>query len=216
MLSLAGIYIALVILLWMAWTGWFRRLNHHRSRRVLHWIEVALQGHGQLAGVHWAGPSCFQVQLRLGQHLFQHACVAVHLLPRESPLAWLRAAWSKQQEVLTFTSDLELPPDFDLQVENHRWCGRTSRRMPSLTALHTTRTAPFVITTRSEWQNRNAMLDALIASRECDFLSVNYRRQSPHFAASLPLDCLNPEDARVAEFFDVLRELAGGASTSRM
>lgn len=215
MLSSVGIYIALLILLWMAWTGWLRRLNHRRSQRALRWIEAAFQGHGQVAGVRWSGPSCFQVQLRLGQHLFQHASVAVHLLPRESPLAWLRAAWSKQQEVLTFTSDLELPPDFDLQVENHRWCGRTRRSMPSPTALHTTRTTPFMITTRSEWQHQNAMLEALVASRERDFLSVNYRRQSPHFAATLPLNCLDPEAAGVSEFFDVLRELAGGAA-SRM
>jgi hypothetical protein len=216
MLSLAAIYVALAVLLWMGWTGWFRRLNQRRSQRALHWIEVAFQGHGQLAGVRWAGPSCFQVQLRLGQDLFQRASVAVHLLPRESPLAWLRAAWSKQQEVLTFTSDLELPPDFDLQVENHRWYGRTRRGMPTLRGLHTMRTTPFMITTRSEWQNQNAMLDGLIASRERDFLSVNYRRQSPHFAATLPLECLDPHAAGVTEFFDVLRELAGGASTSRM
>ncbi len=216
MLPLLGIYFALLLLLWLGWSGWFRRQNRRRSQRALHWIEAAFQGHGQVAGVHWAAPSSFQVQLRLGQHLFQRASVAVHLLPRESPLAWLRAAWHKQQEVLTFTSDLELPPDFELQVENHRWCGRTRRRTPSLAALHTTRTTPFMITTRLEWQNQSAMLDALIASRERDFLSVNYRRQSPHFAATLPLDCLDPEAAGVSEFFDVLRELAGGASASRM
>jgi hypothetical protein len=216
MLSLAGIYVALAILFWMGWIGWFRHLNHRRSQRALRWIEVAFDGHGQLAGVHWAGPSCFRVQLRLRQDLFQHASVAVHLLPRESPLGWLRAAWGKQQEVLTFTSDLELPPDFDLLVENHRWCGRTRRHMPALEALHTMRSTPFMITTRSEWQNQSAMLDALIASRERDFLSVNYRRESPHFAATLPLECLDPHGAGVSEFFDVLRELAGGASASRM
>ena len=216
MLSVAGIYVGLLILLWMAWVGWFRRINHRRSQRALHWIEAAFEGHGQLAGVRWAGASCFQVQLQLRRDLFQHASVAVHLLPRESPLAWLRAAWTNQREVLTFTSDLELPPDFDLQVENHRWCGRTRRRMPALHSLKTARTTPFMITTRSEWQHQNAMLDALIASRERDFLSVNYRRESPHFAATLPLDCLDPASANVSDFFDVLRELAGGASTSRM
>lgn len=216
MLWWAEIYVALLIALWLGWAGWFRHLNHRRSQRALHWIEAAFQGHGLVAGVHWSAPSCFQVQLRLGQHPFQHASVAVQLLPRESPLGWLRAAWKKQQEVLTFTSDLELPPEFDLQVENHRWCGRTRRRMPALTALHTTRTTPFMITTRSEWQHQNAMLDALIASRERDFLAVNYCRRSPHFAATLPLDSLNPDAGGAPEFFDVLCELAGGASASRM
>ena len=216
MLPLLGTFLAIVLTLWLGWAAWFRRQNRRRSQRALHWIEVAFQGHGQVAGVRWAGPSSFQVQLRLGQHLFQHASVAVHLLPRESPVQWLRAQLRKQQEVLTFSSDLELPPDFDLQVENHRWCGRTRRRIPSATTLHTMRTTPFMITTRSEWQHQSAMLDALIASRERDFLSVNYRRQSPHFAATLPLESLDPAANGVSEFFDVLRELAGGASASRL
>lgn len=216
MLPLVGTSLAIVLLAWLGWAAWFRRENRRRSQRALQWIEAAFQGHGQVAGVRWAGPSSFQVQLRLGQHLFKRASVAVHLLPRESPIDWLRAAWAKQQEVLTFTSDLELPPDFELQVENHRWCGRTRRRIPSATLMHTTRTTPFMITTRSEWQNQSTMLDALIASRERDFLSVNYRRQSPHFAATLPLESLDPAADGVAEFFDVLRELAGGASTSRL
>ena len=216
MLVWVGIYLAIVLMLWLGWVGWFRRENRRRSQRALHWIESAFQGHGQVAGVRWEDPSNFQVQLRLGQHLFQRASVAVHLLPRESPIHWFRAALRKQQEVLTFTSDLELPPDFDLQVENHRWCGRTRRRLPSATMIHTMRTTPFMITTRSEWQHQSAMLDALIASRERDFLAVNYRRQSPHFAATLPLDSLDPAADGVSEFFDVLRELAGGASTSRL
>jgi len=214
-MSILGMYLALALLVWVAWAGWFRRENRRRSQRALQWIEVAFQGHGQVAGVQWAKPSSFQVQLRLGQHPFQRASVAVHLLPRESPLGWLRAAWGKQREILTFTSDLELPPDFDLEVENHRWCGRTRRRLPS-SVLHTMRTTPFMITTRAEWQNQSSMLDALIASRERDFLSVNYRRLSPHFTATLPLESLDPKAAGVTEFFDVLSELAGGASASRM
>jgi len=216
MLSLLGIYVALGMLFWLGWTAWFRTQNRRRSQRALRWIEGAFQGHGQVAGVHWTAPSCFRVQLRMGPHLFQHASVAVQLLPRESPLGWLRAAWHKQQEVLTFTSDLELAPEFDLQVENHRWCGRTRRHMPSQSALKTYRSAPFMITTRAEWQEQSAMLDALISSREHDFLSVSYHQSSPHFAATLPLDCLDPHGAGVSEFFGALRELAGGASTSRM
>ena len=215
MLSLVGIYLALMLLFWLGWASWFRHQNRRRSQRALAWIECAFQGHGHVAGVHWAGPSNFRVQLKLGQQLFQHASVAVQLLPRESPVGWLRAAWHKQQEVLTFTSDLELPPEFDLQVENHRWCGRTRRHMPPEHHLHTMRTTPFMITTRMEWQNRCTMLDALIASRERDFLSVNYRRESPHFAATLPLDCLNPHGGEVSNFFDALRQLADGAA-SRM
>jgi hypothetical protein len=216
MLPFVGMFLALLLMGWLGWAAWFRRQNRRRSQRALHWIEVAFQGHGHVAGVRWSGPSSFQVQLRLGQHLFRHASVAVHLLPRESPVGWVRASWRKQQEVLTFTSDLELPPEFELQVENHRWCGRTKRNMPSPAAFHTSRTTPFMITTRSEWQHQSAMLDALIASRERDFLSVNYRRHSPHFAATIPLDSLDPDAAGVSEFFDVLRELAGGASTSRL
>ena len=131
MLSLLGIYFALVLLFWLAWSSWFRHQNRRRSQRALHWIETAFDGHGHVTGVHWSGPSSFRVQLKLGQHLFQHASIAVQLLPRESPLGWMRAAWRKQQETLTFNSDLELAPDYDLQVENHRWCGRTRRHIPA-------------------------------------------------------------------------------------
>jgi hypothetical protein len=216
MLSLLVIYAALVSLAWLAWSAWFRVQNRRRSQRALEWIESAFQGHGQVAGVQWTAPSRFRVQLRMGPHLFQRASVAVQLVPRESPVGWLRAAWRKQQEILTFTSDLELAPDFDLQVENHRWCGRTRRHVPSHRSIKTYRGTPFMITTRAEWQHQGAMLDALIASREHDFMSVSYQRNSPHFAATVPLDCLNPHGAGVSEFFDALRELAGGASASRM
>jgi hypothetical protein len=59
------------------------------------------------------------------------------------------------------------------------------------------------------------MMSALVAARRCDFLSVNFRRNSPHFCATVPLQSLTPQAQSEAEIFDVLSELAGGASASR-
>jgi hypothetical protein len=75
------------------------------------------------------------------------------------------------------------------------------------------RTQPFMITTRTEWQQElSPMMDALIASRDRDFLNISYSKQSPHFSATLPLEAIAPDAATCSEFFDVLRELAGGAA----
>ena len=59
------------------------------------------------------------------------------------------------------------------------------------------------------------MMSALVASRDCDFLSVAFRRTTPHFSATVPLASLAPEAQTESDLFDVLRELAAGASTSR-
>jgi hypothetical protein len=64
----------------------------------------------------------------------------------------------------------------------------------------------------------DAMMNALVASRDSDFLTVSFRRTSPHFAASVPVSSLSEEHtARYGgyDMFDVLRELADCASASR-
>jgi hypothetical protein len=75
---------------------------------------------------------------------------------------------------------------------------------------------PFVLTTRNEWQREiTTMMNALVASRECDCSSVSFRRSSPHFSVTVPLNTIAPESQAQCEIFDVLRELAAGASTAR-
>lgn len=209
-------YAAVAIVLIAIWYGVSLRYNRRRGRKVLRWIETAFAGHGKVVGVHWTAPSRFHAQLRLSANVFQHASVIVQLAPRELPLTWLAARLRRQQETVTFEADLDFPPDFNLEVQNHRWMGRTQRCFPrNPSAWHTETMAPFMITTRKDWQRElSSMMDALLASRERDFLSLSFHRSSPHFSASIPLEAISPSAAG-SGLFDVLRELAGGASASR-
>jgi hypothetical protein len=200
------------------WYLWFRRSNHRRGLRIQRWIEAAFTGHGHIVSAQWTAASRFHLRLRLSSNLFQRACVMVQLLPRELPLHWLCARLRKKQETVTFEADLDCAPAFNLEVNNHRWCGRTHKKVAVNPggAMMIDHCGPFVLTTRNDWQREiTTMMTALVASRDCDFLAVSFRRTTPHFSATVPLESLSPEAQTEADLFDVLRELAAGASTSR-
>ena len=212
--------IAAGILLVSVWYLWFFRTNRRRSRVLIEQIRSALGGHAQIVGIHWISPSRFHVRLRLFPEIFRQCSVAVQLVPRELPLSWFLSAIRNQRETLTFEADLDVPPGFSLEVHNQRWSGRSGRkerRQPHLDRVETC--GPFVLTTRTDWQREiTAMMNALVASRDSDFLTVSFRRTSPHFAASVPVSSLSEEHtARYGgyDMFDVLRELADCASASR-
>ncbi|HYG98695.1 MAG TPA: hypothetical protein VD837_06145 [Terriglobales bacterium] len=204
-------------LLIACWYFWFVRYNRRKSLKVLTWIERAFEGHGNVAGVQWLAASRFKVRLRLLTNLFRNASVTIQLYPREMPLNWIISLIRRRQETFTFEADLDCPPSFNLEVNNHRWCGRTRRRLPrSAEKWVLERTAPFVITTRTDWQREiTNMMHPLVASRECDCFTVSFRRSSPHFSATIPLNTISPESEVDAKIFDVMRELAAGASASR-
>ena len=200
-----------------AWYFWFARANRLRSLRVLRWIERIFDGHGQIAGVQWLSPSRFYVRLHLAPNPFREGSVSVQLSPREMPIHWLLTRLRKQQETLTFQADLDPAPCFNLEVHNHRWCGRTRRRFPADPQRWTLdHTGPFILTTRTDWQREiTHMMNALVASRDCDCMTVCFRRTSPHFSATVPLQAIAPDALADADMFDVLRELAAGASAAR-
>ncbi len=201
-------------------TGWyvcFVRYNRRKAADVLLWIKTAFSGHAQIVGVHWTSPSRFMVRLRLVPNVFQQSQIVVQLMPREFALNWLVSRWRRQQEVATFEADLDVPPGFNLEVHNQRWCGRTRRRA-KLDPEHSNveSIGPFVITTRRDWQREiTSMVNALVASRDSDFQSVSFRRTSPHFSATVPLASLKPQSAAGNNVFHVLRELADCAGASR-
>ncbi len=208
----AVVGIALVLL----WYVWFRRQNRRKSIQVLQRVKTAFAGHAQIISVRWTGTSRFSVRLKVLSTLFQHASVLVDLHPRELPLNWLWSRLQKRKETLTFEADLECPPAFNLEVHNHRWCGRTRSFPKDHRRVAVDTCGPFVLTTRNDWQREiTTMMTALVASRDCDFLSVNFHRSSPHFTATVPLDSLSPESQCEAQIFNVLRELASCASASR-
>ena len=201
-------------------TGWyvcFVRYNRRKAADVILWIKTAFSGHAQILGVHWTSPSRFMVRLRLVPNIFQQSHIVVQLMPREFALNWLLSRIRKRQEIAIFEADLDVPPGFNLEVHNQRWCGR-SRRHAKLDPVHSTveSIGPFVITSRRDWQREiTSMVNALVASRDSDFQSVSFRRTSPHFSATVPLTSLAPQNRTGNNVFRVLRELADCAGASR-
>ena len=200
----------------LAWYAYFARYNRGRGLQALAWIQEAFASHGQLLAVRWFGPAEFQVRLRFSPALFREAYVLVRLHPRHIPILWMVARITRRPETLTFEANLDLPPMFNLEVHNHRWCGRTRRRPPDRQTLTLEHVGPFVLTSRTEWQREiTSMMTALLASRDCDFLSVAFHRSSPHLNATVVLQSISPESQRSSDICEVLRELASCASASK-
>jgi hypothetical protein len=218
MLVTVAIYASLIIFMLVTWYAAFSHYNRRHSRKILRWIDAAFAGHGKVAGVHWLAPARFHAQLQLAPNAsFQQASIDVRLSPRQMPVRWLLAWMRREPEVMTFEADLEFTPGYDLEVHNHRWCGRTRRSLPTDgEGWETERCTPFMITTKKEWQREIAtMMNTLVVSRERDLLNVTYHRTSPHFTACIPIEALAPGSGTNGQLFAVLRELAGGASASR-
>lgn len=199
--------------------GWyliFSRYNRKQGFRVLRWLEAALDGQGHVTGVRWLGPSRFHVPLRFFPSVFQRAAVVVQLAPRELPFQWLARLYDKQPDTLTFEADLDCAPRFNLEIHNHRWCGRTRRLLPpDPDKWEVERVGPIVLSSRSEWQKEvSAMLNSLLGCRDRDFLKLAIRRQSPHFSAIVPLASIAPDAETRGQIFELMRELASGVSAS--
>lgn len=200
----------------LAWYMFFVRYNRSRAIEVLRRIERSLSGHGHVTGIHWVDPSKFQVPVRLNTNVFRRATVVVRIKPREMPFRWFMDWMHRRPETLTFEADLDCAPGFNLVVHNHRWWGRTSRKLsPDPKSWQFDQTTPLLLSTRQgRHGNTAAMLNALFRCREKDFLKVLFRRNSPHFSATLPLETVAAADGE--NLFDLLLEVASGASTSRL
>ncbi len=146
---------------------------------------------------------------------FRDANLVVQLTPREMPFSWLWYRVRRHQETATFAANLDAPPSFNLDLQNHRWCGSTLEAAAVKRNWSAERLAPMVITTRAEWQHDIVnMIDALSASRRYDFLKIAYRKNAPHFSATVALDAMEPDALAEVNVFDVLRELALNSSPS--
>lgn len=204
------------VALLLIWYVVFVRYNQRRAKQILQRLRGAFSSRAQIMSVRWIGTSRFVLRLRVVSTVFQQATLQVQMHRREFPFLWAWARWRKRQETMTFEADLECPPAFNLEVQNHRWCGRTRKVPRDLRRLALDQCGPFVITTRTDWQREiTAMMSALVASRDCDFLSVNFRRTSPHFTADVPLCSIAPESGSEAQIFEVLSELASCAQVSK-
>jgi hypothetical protein len=132
------------------------------------------------------------------------------------PLTWLINRIRKRQDLLVFQADLDLPPAFSLDVHNLRWFARSSRKK-SLSGVRWNfeQSAPFVISTRMEWQKEIAStMTSLVENANRDFSHISYQRNSPHFSVTLPLEAFAPNSPARNYLFDAMRELAGSSSAS--
>ena len=202
----------------VVWYLLFRRYNRRQGERAVASIQAALAGTGQVVEVRWLGPSIFQIALRLGTGLFQHPGLMVRLVPRQNPLGWLRQWWRREPATVTFEADFDNPPGFNLQVGQHRWCGRTSKRFSRDTDhWKFEQVTPLILTSRQSWQREvTGMMNALLSCRNREVLSLGFRRTSPHFSATIKLEGISVEGRTGTNVFDTLRELAAGASASRL
>ena len=199
------------------WYFWFIRYNHRKAATVLRWVQFACADRGRVLAPRWIGSSLLQATLHLPSRWFADARLTVHLLPRHVPVQWMISRWRKQKETLTFEADLEYAPGFQLDVFNHRWCGRSRSKFFSRSQEWSlSRPGPVVLTTREQWaQELTPVVNALVASREKNFLNVRFRPESPHFSATVALETLYDKEA-AAGLLTVLRELAAGASAKQL
>lgn len=206
---------ALAVAVWY-WIAF--QLNRRKCARILRWIDSAFGSHGHVAGVHWISASKFKVQLRLANCGFVRSSLAVQLHSDELPFRWfINRFRRKRPETLTFEADLHCAPSFNLQVQNHRWCGKSRRRLKVNPAHWSTeRLTPLIVTTRNDWQpDIITMVNSMVTTRDCDFLNVSFRRTTPHFTATLPLEVIAPEKNTEIAVLEALREVASSASASR-
>ena len=198
---------------WFVWHFWNGRRMKRRAYEVLGWIDGLICGQGHVTGIVWQGSSSFRLPLRLRSNTFHNASLDVKLVPRK-----LLGRLRETQETLVFEADLDWAPSFSLELQNYRLFARTRKNLsPEDAGWQFEQVTPFILTTRKDWQKEVAsVISSLVSCPERQFLSVVFRRESPHFSATLALDSIAPTAACRTEIFDSLRELATGASAPQV
>lgn len=208
-------YFALSLAILACWNIVSRRQTRNRAIQVMHWLERALGGHGHVAGIQWMGPAEFQVPVRMAHGAFREARVSVRLKRHEFPLVWLGTLLRKDaEETLTFLADLDLNPTFSMQLQSMRWFARSSKNLdPQTKGWQFESAAPVVLTTRTEWQKQiTTIIQSILSCEHRESLHLAFNRRSPHFSATLPLECIVPDKVDEWRFFDALRTIAEVAS----
>ena len=191
------------------WYLYFARYNRRRGVIALRRVGDACASQGRIVEARWFGVCRLQARLQFAAQWFEDVRVTIRLLPRPLPLQWLSSLWSKNKETLTFEADLDYAPSFHLEVFRHRWLTKRQIRVAAGSRdWSVCRPGPVVLTTRTHWtQELSPVVNTLITSHGHSLISVRFRSQSPHLAATVPLEALSDEQA-AAGFLSVLRELA--------
>lgn len=205
---MAGVFVLL-------WYSWFARYNRRRAASVLGWVQTACMGKARLSGLEWqANSSRLKASLLFSTRWFDDAHLTIRLLPRPMPIKWALGWWKNQQETLTFEADMGFPPGFHLDIVRHRWSGQTGTRNAKRKWI-LTHPGPVVLTTKEDWpMELTPVVNALATWREKDFVSVRFNQTSPHFAATVALDCLSDQQS-ASSLLGLFRELAASSSAKQ-
>jgi hypothetical protein len=198
------------------WYLLFSRYNRRKGTLVLRWVEAACATRGRVVDMKWLSTSRLQVHLSFAAHWFENARVTIKLLPRPIPIQWILCLWRRQRETVTFEADLDDTPTFHLEISRHRWLTQKPKEVTNPARNWTlARPGPVVLTTRTEWTHElTPVVNTLMTSRGHNLLTVRFRPDSPHLAATIPLEALSDEQTTAA-FLSVLKDLAAGSSASR-
>lgn len=124
-------------------------------------------------------------------------------------------SYNRRQATLVFEFDLDFPPGFNLEVSNHRWCGRTTRNFYSQPAdWHFAQTMPLVLTSRWHWEREVTSMMNALSCRERQFLSLSFSCRSPHFTATMALESIAPAGENVGNLFETCASSPPGQAPS--
>ena len=131
MASFILIVVLVALALCFLWYAWFVHYNRRRADNVLHWVQAACLGKGEVVDLRWqASSSRLKATLHLSSRWFEDARLTIRLLPRPLPFKWAMSRWRQQQETLTFEANMGFPPGFHLDVIRHRWAGHSGAKDP--------------------------------------------------------------------------------------
>jgi hypothetical protein len=194
---------------------WKARMRRQRATKIIRRLEEALAGRGHVISFHWLAETQFEAALRFASRSFQRASIRVEFSDSTiSLIPWISRSCA-EKEKLVFRSDLEAAPRIRLNVLSQRWTAQ-SGKLKCLDASQWSYepVMPVVFTTAADWSPElAATVVTSRANQQQQFQDVQFRKNSPHFSASMPLHVFS-EGENHLEFFTALRDLAAEVSTS--
>lgn len=193
-----------------------QRRSQHRALRALRWIENSLGTAGHVSGMRWLDDCRFEVALKVVHPVFQRAYIHVNLKPWSFVKGFGRFR-SIEPDSFTFHADLDLTPTFSMAFHRLRWFARTDKHLsteaPGWQVLNC---SPLALTTRTDWERDvTQAIYTVLHSEHRESLDVAFRRATPNFSLSLPLDTLSPDNAEPLPLLDLVREIAEGISLKK-
>ena len=204
--------VAAIALAFYGWQLWTAHSNKGRAVHILCWIEQFLGGHGHVTGIRWISKSEFEVPLRLVSNVFNRASVRVKIADAGAPWNLVGRRAACEDETLTFRADLDYRPAFSAELNNMRWFARSAKENdPSAPGWKFESVAPVVLTTRLNWEREiTAAFQSMMAVENKEDLQVTFRKTSPHFSVTLPLEKITPGSE--VPLFEMLNSIAAVSS----